>query len=140
MKNKYIIVAWILSIVLSVYVGNVINILLTPQYQGSQEFKTVYFAPYINSTHNCYNHGFSCTGELNNEDVSYIVASGDGSVLIENITITGSNGFFELSLQSQKSYYISLSININNTTHYGYTTFNTYQDGANCITTAKMFA
>jgi hypothetical protein len=139
MKTKYIIMAWILSIVLSGFVGNAVNFLIIPQNQGSQEFKTIYFAPYVNTTHPCYNHGVSCTAELNNVDVTYIVASGDGSVLIENITATESNGFFELSLQAQKSYQISLSISINNTTYYGYTTFNTYQDGANCITTAKMF-
>lgn len=133
-----------MSIALSVFVGFTIGYAITTQeegsqVEGSQEFKTIYFAPYVSSTHKCYNHASGCTGELNNENVTYIVRSGDNSVFIENITVTESNGFFGLNLTSQKSYQISLSITINSTTYFGFTTFNTYQDGANCITTAKIF-
>jgi hypothetical protein len=139
MKNKYIFVAWTFSIVISAFVGFTFGMPLTTQNQGSKEFRTIYFAPYVSSTHSCYNHASGCTSELNYENVTYIVRSGDLSVLIENITVTESNGFFGLNLPSQKSYQITLSISINSTTYHGFTTFNTYQDGANCITTAKMF-
>ena len=64
-----------------------------------QNPKTIYFAPYVNSTHSCYTHTLSCTGELNNTEISYIITSSDGSIHINGSAITNANGFFELSLE-----------------------------------------
>jgi len=100
--------------------------------------KTIYFAPYVNSTHSCYTHASSCTAELNNTEISYIINSSDDSININDSAITGANGFFKLSLPANNNFTVKFSIIINSEIYMGSTTFDTYPDSANCITTGQL--
>ncbi|MHA1940595.1 MAG: CueP family metal-binding protein [Candidatus Hodarchaeales archaeon] len=102
------------------------------------QLKTIYFGPYVNSTHPCYTHAASCTAELNNTEISYIINSSDGSININGSAITGTNGFFQLNLPTNNNFTVKFSIIINGEIYTGSTTFDTYPDTANCITTGQL--
>jgi len=54
----------------------------------------VSFAPYVDSTHECYYHSLtSCQGELVEEDIEVTLTSSDGEVLVEESVTTFANGF-----------------------------------------------
>lgn len=112
--------------------------ILFPQNQQNQNEKTIYFAPYINSTHSCYTHASGCSAELNNTEISYVINSTNGSINIVGSIFTEANGFFELSLPSERNYTIEFTVIINTETYTGNTIFDTYPTGANCITTGQL--
>lgn len=60
----------------------------------------VSFAPYVDSTHDCYYHSLTtCTGELGGEDVQVLVTdSATGEVLIDETRTAFDNGFIGLWL------------------------------------------
>ncbi|MHA1977691.1 MAG: CueP family metal-binding protein [Candidatus Hodarchaeales archaeon] len=102
------------------------------------ETKTIYFAPYVNSTHSCFTHASSCTAELINTEISFIINTSDGSININDSAITGANGFFELNLPANNSFTVKFSVIIHSDIYTGSTTFDTYPDTANCITTGQL--
>ncbi len=103
-----------------------------------QNTKTIYFAPYVNSTHSCYTHALSCRGELNTTEISYIITSSDGSIRINGSAITRANGFFKLNLPANNNFTVEFSVIINSEIYSGSTTFETYPNSANCITTGQL--
>ncbi|MHA1945198.1 MAG: CueP family metal-binding protein [Candidatus Hodarchaeales archaeon] len=134
-KTGYIILAMIvLSVVGTTYALYRAGIIFPQNIQP----KTIYFAPYVSSTHQCYTHASSCTAELKNTEISYIINSSDGSININDSAITGANGFFELSLPANNNFTVKFSIKINSEIYTGSTTFDTYPDAANCITTGQL--
>ncbi|WP_084075236.1 CueP family metal-binding protein [Demequina sp. NBRC 110052] len=60
----------------------------------------VSFAPYVDSTHDCYFHSLTtCTGELGDEEVQVLVTdAATGEVLIDETRTTFANGFVGLWL------------------------------------------
>ncbi|MFQ5819636.1 MAG: CueP family metal-binding protein [Candidatus Heimdallarchaeota archaeon] len=108
------------------------------QFDQLQGETAVYIAPYINNTHPCDQHAASCTGELSNIVVRYVIDSGDRSVHREGEATTGNNGFFTVTVPAQKSYQIQMWVDLNNTTLEGYTQFSTFADSPNCITTGQL--
>ncbi|WP_324651025.1 CueP family metal-binding protein [Georgenia sp. H159] len=54
----------------------------------------VSFAPYVDSTHECYYHSLTtCQGELVEQDIDVTLTSSDGDVLVDETTTTYANGF-----------------------------------------------
>lgn len=54
----------------------------------------VSFAPYVESTHECFYHSLTtCQGELAEQDIDVTLTSSDGEVLVDETTTTYANGF-----------------------------------------------
>lgn len=105
------------------------------------EQKTIYFGSYINRTHHCYNHNKeTCSAELKNLSLTYRVSSADGTVAFNGQAITGSNGFFDLSVPIEKSYSILISAEINGTQYDAYTQFASYYDSPTCVATGQFIS
>ncbi len=130
-----IVVVWLISIGIVFYTRYSLR---PPQFDQIKGDVAVYIAPYINNTHPCDQHAASCTGELPNIMVRYVIDSGDRTVHREGEATTGTNGFFTLTVPAQKSYQIQMWVDLNNTTLEGYTQFSTYTDSPNCITTGQL--
>jgi hypothetical protein len=69
-------------------------------------------APYATQTHDCYFHSLTtCLGELQNQDVHVTIADADGSVLVDDIYRTFSNGFLGFWLPRDITATITLEYN-----------------------------
>ncbi|MFQ5821753.1 MAG: CueP family metal-binding protein [Candidatus Heimdallarchaeota archaeon] len=128
-------VVWLISIAAGFYTGYSLHPQQLDQLQGET---TVYIAPYINNTHPCYRHAASCTAELPNTVVRYVIDSSDKSVHREGEAATGANGFFTVKVPTQKSYQIQMWVDLGSIPFVGYTLFSTYTDNPNCITTGQL--
>ncbi|MFQ6124885.1 MAG: CueP family metal-binding protein [Candidatus Heimdallarchaeota archaeon] len=130
-----VVVVWLISIVTGFYAGYRLHPQQLDQLRGET---TVYIAPYINNTHPCYRHAASCTAELPNTVVRYVIDSSDKFVHQESEATTGANGFFTVKVPTQKSYQIRMWVDLGSIPFEGYTQFSTYTDSPNCITTGQL--
>jgi hypothetical protein len=100
--------------------------------------KTLYIAPYISTTHDCYTHAVGCQGESINLDLSYTIIGSDGDLYLTSSTTTSSNGFFSILVPSNHAYRIIITTEINNTQYQAYTQISSYDDSPDCITNAHL--
>jgi hypothetical protein len=107
-------------------------------YRDQIKTKTVFFAPYLLTTHSCYTHNSNCQGELVDTNFSYNVLNFDKNINLNGSISTGVNGFFELTFLTQKRYEISVNVTINGTSYNASSLFSTYPDSADCITTLQL--
>ena len=74
------------------------------------DFFYISFAPYINSTHDCYTHSLTgCQGELTNKDMFISIYDGLGNLIEEKTMNTGDDGFIGLYLDRFENYQIHVS-------------------------------
>ncbi|MFW9873725.1 MAG: CueP family metal-binding protein, partial [Candidatus Thorarchaeota archaeon] len=100
--------------------------------------KTIYVAPYINTTHACMYHSPSCQGELVNISFDYLLFDNEGT-LLDNITlISEANGFFSVDLPVDRAYMMLIGSFINGTQYVGSALITTYSDSPDCLTTTHL--
>ena len=107
-------------------------------YREQNSKKTVYFAPYLLSTHSCYTHADTCLGELVDTSFLYEIHSIDEKINLNGSIATESDGFFELSVSSRDEYTISVTTTLNGTVYKASTSFSSSVNSADCITTLKL--
>ncbi|WP_084130165.1 CueP family metal-binding protein [Demequina sp. NBRC 110055] len=97
----------------------------------------VSFAPYADSTHDCYFHSLTtCTGEMHEEPVSITVTDvATGEVVVERDAVTHANGFMGLWLPRDGEFDVTM-------THEGLTATERVTtddaDDATCVTTMQL--
>jgi hypothetical protein len=70
------------------------------------------FAPYINETHDCFNHNLTgCLGEIINQDIEVTVYNEDEDIIETKIMNTGQDGFIGLYLSSETNYRVNVQFN-----------------------------
>ena len=94
-------------------------------------------APYVRQTHACTTHYMSgCQGELAEVPMQVRATLADGSVVLDEVVRTGSNGFMDLWLPREEA--IVLSFAVEGYAAEGFVT--TFADSATCITTVQLAA
>lgn len=93
-------------------------------------------APYVNRTHDCFNHSLTtCTGELSETSLEIEVTDRDsGAVLMDETRSTFVNGFVGLWLPRD----IEATLTITSELGTGSVDFNTLPEAPTCLTTLRL--
>lgn len=92
-------------------------------------------APYVNQTHECYNHSLSgCQGELVDTDLDVTIVGADGTEIFAGDRTTGPNGFAGFWLPRD----IDATITITADGRSATTRIGTGADDPTCLTTMQL--
>ncbi|UJW58327.1 CueP family metal-binding protein [Bacillus sp. A116_S68] len=95
----------------------------------------VSIAPYVEETHPCTYHNLTgCQGEMIEEEFDIYIENTKGEVIVDESLTSLANGFIDLWLPREETYYITIE-------HNGKTVdseFSTFEDDATCITTMQL--
>lgn len=92
-------------------------------------------APYIQMTHECFNHNLtSCKGELTDKVMHFVVTQDDGTVLFDQSVKTMDNGFYGLWLPRN----IQGTIQVTMEGYSGSIAFATTSSSATCLTSLQL--
>ncbi|UTR15296.1 CueP family metal-binding protein [Salipaludibacillus sp. LMS25] len=95
----------------------------------------VSIAPYVDETHPCTYHNLTgCQGEMVEKEFDVYIENSEGDVMIDEALTSLTNGFIDLWLPRDDTYYITIE-------HDGKkvnSEFSTFEDDATCITTMQL--
>jgi len=95
----------------------------------------VSIAPYKQNTHPCQIHSLTgCQGELTNEKFNVRIADSNGNIVLDEVKMSGSNGFIDLWLPRDQQYQVI----IEQDGKKAESTISTYKNDNTCITTMQL--
>ena len=95
----------------------------------------VSIAPYKQDTHPCQIHSLTgCQGELTNEEFNVRIADSNGNIVLDEVKMSGSNGFIDLWLPRDQQYQVI----IEQDGKKAESTLSTYKNDNTCITTMQL--
>jgi hypothetical protein len=93
-------------------------------------------APYLDSTHECFYHSLTtCVGELGDTTLHVTITDdADGAVLIDDDVITYNNGFFDVTLPTDRD----ITLTITDGEHTAEVPLGTRDDDPTCVTSIQL--
>ncbi|MDT3427944.1 hypothetical protein J2Z22_003520 [Paenibacillus forsythiae] len=95
----------------------------------------VSIAPYVNETHPCATHNLAgCQGEMENEKFNVTITDSNGSVVIQDVFQSYSNGFIDFWLPRDQTYHVKIEQDGKSSE----TEISTFKGDNTCISTMKL--